>query len=382
MFKYVSIILVFLVSFETTGCLNLGVSGGKNSNQDSGSDLDILNKGKMFVKLAEQKIRKGKPKTQYDHPKYLKSDHVSSAMSSIFFKERGIKGWGKETNVFQESELFELLPHIISALSKASPSQYVLVRSYYAKGKSRFLRTEMYTIFALFVLEGELNLRFSRIQYVPVLETDDNSIFTGNKENVFTDPFSIKKNPSWKLIVRPGQRFMEGYDNWIIIDLGKEAVVKEDQNNKLTTKRLGTEEGVEEKQVSSDAFSTSAKSVTPSHESETKTSIKDQLLELRELEKTGLITSEDYERRKTEILLIGKQEKSIKDKFIELRNLSDEGYIGDTDYEREKRELLDEYGVSGKEIKDVLAEYLELRDEGFITDVDYDYIKKKLLKEF
>jgi hypothetical protein len=116
---------------------------------------------------------------------------------------------------------------------------------------------------------------------------------------------------------------------------------------------------------------------------ETKLSIKDQLLELKELETAGLITSEDYEHRKAEIL-VGKQEKSIKDKFIELRKLKEEGFIGYIDYENKKRDLLDEdYETERKRnIKEVLAEYLELRDEGFITYKDYDYKKRKLLREF
>lgn len=375
LFKNVSFIILIAVSLGSAGCLNLGLTGSKNSNQYS--DLDIYNKGKSYVKIKERKDQKGEQRTYFDHPKQLKSDYVTSAMSSIFFKERGIKGWGKEQIVFQESELLSLIPPVIGALAKASPSQYVLVNSHYSKGKSRFLKTELYTIFALFVSDGKLNIRFSRIQYVPVLENDDDGIFTGNK-TVFTDPFSLKSNPSWKLILRPGQHLKEGYSNWLVIDLEKEAFEVEEQKSEVLLNSVTGEERIQDTSKTPPLY---GEIRTPTSRGEEKTSIKDQLLELKELEKTGLITSEDYERRKEEIL-VGKQEKSIKDKFIELRNLNEDGYIGDADYEREKRELLDEYEVNGERIKEVLAEYLELRDEGFITDSDYEYIKKKLLKEF
>ncbi|MDR4505644.1 MAG: SHOCT domain-containing protein [Candidatus Scalindua sp.] len=374
-FKNVCIIILLVVFLGSAGCLNLGNTGSKNSNQ--GSSLDVYNKGKSYVKIKEQRVKKREQTTYFDHPKHLNSDYVTSVMSSVFFKERGIKGWGKEQNVFQESELLNLLPHVIGALAKASPTQYILVNSNYSKGKSRFLKTELYTIFALFVSNEKLNIRFSRIQYVPVLESDDDGIFTGNKI-VFTDPFSLKNNPSWKLIPRPGQHLKEGYSNWLIIDLEKGAFYKEEKKSEAL---LNSETGGGRIQDKPETQRMYEEHRTPTFRGEEKTSIKDQLLELKELEKTGLITSEDYERRKEEIL-VGKQEKSIKDKFIELRNLNEDGYIGDIDYEREKREILDEYKVTGDKIKEVLAEYLELRDEGFITDGDYEYIKKKLLKGF
>ncbi|NOG82334.1 MAG: hypothetical protein EX341_17260 [Candidatus Scalindua sp. SCAELEC01] len=354
--------------------MNPGNTGSKSSNPALG--LDIYSKGKSYVKLKEKRVIKGEPRAYFDHPKNLNGDYLSSVVSSLFYKERGIKGWGKEKTVLQESEILDLLPPIIDALSKAAPSQYVLVNSHYAKGKSRFLKTELYTIFALFISNEKLNIRFSRIQYIPILESDDDGIFMG-KPSVFTDPFSLKNNPAWKLLTRQGQHLKEGYSNWLVIDLAEEAFVKEEKKDVVS---LGNITGGESVPVRQEVPRVYEGNVIP-YRVEAKKSIKEQLLELKELEKTGLITTEDYERRKAEIL-VGKQEKSIKDKFIELRNLSEDGYIGDIDYEREKRELLDEYDVSGKEIKEVLAEYLELRDEGFITDDDYEYIKKKLLKEF
>ncbi len=302
-------------------------------------------------------------------------------LASIYFKEKGIKGWGKEQNVFQESELFNIVPHITDAFSRVAPSQYVLVSSNYTKGKRKFFASELYTIFAMFISNDKLNVRFSRIQYVDVTgEGGESSIFTGT-EVVYTDPFSIKKNPSWKLIPRPGQRFKEGYGNWIVIDLEKRAFVEEEKAIVLNS-NSGVS-GTQGKQEGAGAYGTRGIVSGAPRRVETKLSIKDQLLELKELETTGLITSGDYERRKAEIL-VGKPEKSIRDKFIELRKLKEGGFISNIDYENKKRDLLDEDDESERDrnIKEVLAEYLELRDEGFITDKDYDYKKRKLLRAF
>jgi hypothetical protein len=316
-----------------------------------------------------------------DHPKYLRKDILSSVLASIYFKEKGITGWGGELNVFQESELLSLVPHITDAFSRAAPSQYVLVSSNYTKGKKKFFASELYTIFAMFISNDKLNVRFSRIQYVDITgESGEGGIFTGT-DVVYTDPFSIKKNPSWKLIPRPGQRFKEGYGNWIVIDLEKRAFVEEEKAIALNS-NSGVP-GTQGNQEGAGAYGTRAIVSDAPRRVEAKLSIKDQLLELKELETTGLITSEDYERRKAEIL-VGKPEKSIRDKFMELRKLKEGGFISDIDYENKKRDLLDEDDDSERKrnIKEILAEYLELRDEGFITDKDYDYKKGKLLRAF
>ncbi len=377
----VKLVLSFLVLFGTIGCLNFNYFTGGGSTQSQGG-VNVFSKGKTYVKLEEMGSTKETSGISLDHPKYLRSETLSSMLASIYFKEKGIKGWGKEQNVFQESELFNIVPHITDAFSRTAPSQYVLASSNYTKGKGLF-KSELYTIFGLFVSKDKLNVVFSRIQYEPIVEKGESSIFT-NPETVYVDPFSIKKNPFWKIILRPGQRFKEGYSNWLIIDLEEGSFVKKEEYGKevALSGQLEVPNARGEQEGSKVSDTREIVSGTPKRV-ETKLSIKDQLLELKELETTGLITREDYERRKAEIL-VGKPEKSIKEKFIELRKLKEGGFIGDIDYEHKKRDLLDEDDKNERErnIKEILAEYLELRDEGFITDNDYDYKKKKLLREF
>ncbi len=377
----VKFVLLFFIFFSAIGCTGLNYFTGGTPTQSQGS-TGIFSKGKTYVKLENMRDTKETSGIYLDHPKYLRKDILSSVLASIYFKEKGITGWGGEQNVFQESELLSLVPHITDAFSRAAPSQYVLVSSNYTKGKKKFFASELYTIFAMFISNDNLNVRFSRIQYVDVTgEGGESSIFTGT-EVVYTDPFSIKKNPSWKLIPRPGQRFKEGYGNWIVIDLEKRAFVKEEEKAIALNSNSGVP-GTQGNQEGAGAYGTRAIVSGVPRRVEAKLSIKDQLLELKELETTGLITREDYERRKAEIL-VGKPEKSIRAKFIELRKLKEGGFISDIDYENKKRDLLDEDDESEREknIKEVLAEYLELRDEGFIMDKDYDYKKRKLLRAF
>jgi len=369
-FKY---ILLLVVLFGTIGCTDLN-SFIKN-NQVQGQRDNIYNQGKTFIRLEEVKSTKGASKTFLDHPKYLNKDMLSGALASIYFKGKGITGLSKEQNIFLESELLNLTPHITDAFTKASPSQYILVSSNYNKGKGLF-KSEVYTIFGLFISNNKLNVVFSRIQYEDLEDKNtDSSVLLDSEETTFVDPFSITKNPFWRIIPRPGQKFKRGHQNWLIIDLESDTFVKKEDYGKKVT--LTDKQEVSNATVTGGIMSGSSTVVLP------RMSIKDQLLELKELEATGLITREDYELRKA-LILGRKQVKSIKDKFHDLRKLKEGGFISGIDYDHKKRDLLEEHDddVKKRNIKEILAEYLELRDEGFITDEDYNYKKNKLLKEF
>ena len=373
-YKKIRLISLFVVLSGAISCTNSNPFVLKGQVQDPYDN--IFNEGKTYIRLEELKSTKGASKTFLNHPQYLSKDTLASVLSSIYFKEKGIKGWSKEQYVFHESELLKLTPHIADAFIRASPSQYILVNSNYTKGKM-LVKSDVYTIFGLFVSSDKLNVVFSRIQYEGIINKgrDKTKKFGDSGGTAFVDPFSITKNPFWEINIRSGQRLKKGHDNWLIIDLEKDAFAKKEDYEKKVAPS-DKQEGVK-------VYGTKERVSGSPKRVETKLSIKDQLLELKELETTGLITSEDYERRKAEIL-VGKQEKSIREKFIELRKLKEGGFIGDIDYENKKRDLLDKDDESERErnIKDVLSEYLELRDEGFITDKDYDYKKRKLLREF
>ncbi len=363
-------VLLLAVLFGITGCTDFN-SLVKDDHVQSPRD-NIYNQGKTYIRLEAVKSTKGASKTFLDHPRFLNKNMLSSALASIYYKDKAVKGWSKEKNVFSESELLNLVPHLADAFTKASPSQYILVNSNISKGKGMFKSAETDTIFGLFISHDKLNVVFSRIKYTDTEDKGLENVFGQAEEEVFIDPFSITKNPFWKINLRPDQKLKRGHENWIIIDLKKETFVKKED--------YGKEETLTDKDAKGSgeiASGSTTRIVLP------RMSIKDQLLELKELEATGLITEEDYKLRKA-LILGSKQTKSIKDKFNDLRKLKEDGFISDVDYDHKKSDLLEEHddGTEERNIKEILAEYLELRDEGFITDEDYEYKKKKLLKQF
>ncbi len=369
--------LLFIVLYGTFGCQGLDVLNLNNMGQAQSQDLnsDIFNEGKTYIRLEKFKSTKGASSAILDHPKYLSRDILTSALSSIYYKEKGVKGWKNEHNAFGESELLNLAPHMVTAFTKASPSQYILVNSSYTLGKGLF-KSDVYTIFGLFISNNKLNAVFSRIQYEDLEEKGADNVFGEAEQEAFVDPLSITSNPYWKISLRSGQRFKAGHNNWLVIDLEEGAIVSKEDYEKKQIEN-------EKQEVLNSPLTTQASSGGQPVIIQQQMSIKDQLLELKELETTGLITKEDYMLRKA-LILGSKKEKSIKDKFNDLRKLKEDGFISDIDYDHKKRDLLEEGDQSekGKNIKEILPVYLELRDEGFITDEDYDYKKNKLLKEF
>ena len=374
--KKIKLISLFVVLSAAISCTNSNPFVLKGQVQDPYDN--IYSQGNTYIRLEELKSTKGASKTLLDHPQYLKKDMLASVLSSIYFKKKSLTGWQKEQNVFQESELLKLTSHIEDAFTRASSSQYILVNSNYNKGKGLF-KSDVYTIFGLFISGDKLNVIFSRIQYEGIIgKGRDKTFKVDSAGTAFVDPFSITKNPFWKINIHSGQRLKKGHDNWLIIDLEKDAFAKKEDHEKKVAPRDKQEESKTNgtgEIISGNPF----KGVQPRM-----SIIKDQLLELKELETTGLINNEDYETRKAVILGSSKREKNIKDKFNELRKLKEEGFINNIDYDHKKRDLLEknDEGERGKNIKEILAEYLELRNEGFITDGDYEYKKKKLLKEF
>ncbi len=367
-YKKIKYILMLVILPVTIGCTNLDLNSFVKKDQSQGPSVKIFSEGGTYDKLEELKRKNGESRTHFAHPQYLDRDVLSRALSSVFYSEKGIK-WKKAKNVFQESELSYLTSHIADAFAVATTLQYVLVHSNYVKGKG-FFKKELFTIFALFISDNKLNIVFSRIQYEDLEGKAPKEVILDEPEEIFIDPFSVRKSPFWKMIPQGDQEKKVGHSNWIIIDLNKETFVEKED--------YGKEKVPNEAQVSG-AGTVTTKTIVV----QPRMSIKDQLLELKELEATGLITKEDYELRKA--LILGRtQEKSIKDKFYDLRKLKEGGFISDIDYDRKKRDILEEHVDSEgeKSIKEILAEYLELRDEGYIMDEDYDYKKKKLLKEF
>jgi len=131
-YKKIRLISLLVVLTGAISCTNSNPFALKDNVKDP---FDyIFSEGKTYIKLEKLKSTKEASKTLPDHPQYLKKDMLASTLSSIYFKKKGMRGWSRGQNVFQESELLKLTSHITGAFTRASPSQYILVNSNYKRG--------------------------------------------------------------------------------------------------------------------------------------------------------------------------------------------------------------------------------------------------------
>ncbi len=124
--KRTGCVLLLAMSVGVVGCSNLNNLVGIGNSTPTQSGTNIYNKDKTYIKLEEMRTKKGGTKVFFDHPKYLNGDDLTSVLSSLYFKEKSVKGWGKQKNIFQESELLTLVPHIVRAFSKTATGSFCL----------------------------------------------------------------------------------------------------------------------------------------------------------------------------------------------------------------------------------------------------------------
>lgn len=83
--------------------------------------------------------------------------------------------------------------------------------------------------------------------------------------------------------------------------------------------------------------------IEPATEILTADEIKSKLVILRELVGDGVISEEDYDRKKAKMLGEGMNGMSIKDQLREIKDLKAEGLINEKDYNKKKKVLLDKF---------------------------------------
>ncbi|MFO0793775.1 MAG: SHOCT domain-containing protein [Candidatus Brocadiaceae bacterium] len=181
----------------------------------------------------------------------------------------------------------------------------------------------------------------------------------------------------------------------------KEELAREDESY-LHTAESDSREDVGSSRENSDAkselsrLSTESKAAVPevgSREEEKGFTHEDKLKTLEEMKEEHLITAEDYETKKKEIL--GLSENKVEEKLPEvadederlkeLKELYKDGLITEEDYESKKKAI---FGSAGEETAskpsktaredERIKELNELRDEGLITEDDYQYKLKGL----
>ena len=219
----------------------------------------LWEKGDSFVALVEFK---DDPLAPYAHPSEMDTKLVARALGTLKYQQIAFFKWGKPKPVFKEEEVQLLSGYIASALAEATDAQLV---NFCLRGR----RTELIfpksvlTCGLVFARDDRLHIVFSPLlvaedeleEATDGIPTDPRRRYELKQRRIFAEPPVLypPRDEGNPLLKKP-------HTNWAVVDV----------------KRLG--------------------------EAEAGSDIEARLKKLKELFEKGLITEEEYEQKKKEIL--------------------------------------------------------------------------------
>jgi hypothetical protein len=294
--QYISLIFIssLLLFFLIFGCSS---SHSKRTHRRSNIVEVTVDDQDASVEIREKLDEKGNViKKSFNHPYYFTEAGLSYFLSSVYYIGGEYVTGKREKVVFREDELQNIIPPIISAFSMANDSQDILVFS--RPHKDIWANTRSY--FSMFVTNNELNIVFSTINSKKSWLTDGraiqmNTYHRDSNKYIFKDPLVVKRGSRWRLVPMEGQRFAPGRPNWLIIDLSSNLfgmagsdnvsgnLIEAGSSVRTIERKVSTNENVLE-------------------EKKKNQSVRDKLKKLKVLKDEGLISEEDYNKRKKEHL--------------------------------------------------------------------------------
>jgi hypothetical protein len=233
----------------------------------------FLRKGShTWVKLekADKSLR-----GSLDHPAELTEEQIQAALGSVtYFREAPFslkKDKGREFDLLKPEEIKYFAPHLAKALRRATPEQWVDFSLEYFRGQG-YIGKHRITSGVMFIRDGELNIAFRDIASAITPEDD---IVKLNPLKSQPDFERIIAKEGQRLAVTQGRRKEVTHGNWLLIPV--DSLAKQAAQIKPGTSGQVQPAGQEK-------------------------SAKERLLELRELYDEGLITGEEYEEKRQEIL--------------------------------------------------------------------------------
>ncbi|MEE9260793.1 MAG: SHOCT domain-containing protein [Candidatus Scalindua sediminis] len=244
----------------------------------------------VSVEIREKLDEKGNViKKSFNHPYYFTDAGLAYILSFVYYKE-GITG-KREKMVFREEELQNIIPPIISAFSMANDSQDILVFS--SPHYDFWVNTRSY--FSMFITNNELNIVFSTIKSKKSWRTDGRALqmstyWRNSNKRIFKDPLYVKRSSRWRLVPMEGQRFAPGRPNWLIIDLSSNLFGMAGSDN--------VSDNISDNSIEAGSSVRAIERKVRTNENV----IEDKLRKLKVQKDEGLISEEDYEKRKKELL--------------------------------------------------------------------------------
>jgi len=275
------IAVLALFCIGTAGCTSVEklVTSDKEAKQ-------LFKSRDQYVRIVRQDTVKGTKVPPNEHPVSLDTDQIRNVLSSLEFM---LPKESKSIPVFNKPELDNLSRYLSQGLAEAQPDEDVIFavvgdyRAVYGLAK-----VPKYTSGRVFYREGKLNIIFGKIHedyksyglYAPV----DRRL-----EPLAPGSRSVRSEHDWTVLGQPDQEFHTGPEgqrtDWLVLDLASmEARVALDEKSAQ----------------SKDAGGVGGGQVQPVLRAEK--SVEERLKVLNELKTKNLISEEEYQKKRADIL--------------------------------------------------------------------------------
>ncbi len=269
----------------------------------------------------------------FDHPSQLTADQIDLILSEVNGQEFSFFKWSETKRVFFEEDRKELAPGLAEALGKATADQWIYF-SFSPLRKGALLKTRYLTNGICFIKDGKFNLVMANINFKHGVEDE-----MGTKDKPEKgDPRYLTSVEFFRFVTNPDKGYdkppiMKGdkwlnkeHNNWLVFDLDKFFIIssKPDKLPEPATpeKIIQTSEPEmlpEPTKIEKIAQPTEPEDVLKPVQAEKlpesaepgkitlpsgpkKMDITDRLKKLKELYELNLITDEEYNQKKREIL--------------------------------------------------------------------------------
>jgi hypothetical protein len=249
----------------------------------------------VVVSLRTFKKSGARAGLRYDHPATLSSERVATVLAAVEVEEFSLFKWRNEGALLVAEDVAKLAPRLTEGLRKATPDQWVYfsvrnVPRAFTLGAVRFSDG------IAFVKDGKLNLVFDNIGYVENVDIQPSRL----------DPRDATTSASLRLAAKapdalgaapplvPGDRWL-GHErtNWLVFDLAPAAEPASRSPAVATTPPTVVVPAAE---------APAGAAAAPSAQPPAAQDPEERLRRLKDLRDKGLITPEEYETKRQEIL--------------------------------------------------------------------------------
>lgn len=267
-------------------------------------EIPVYSQGQVVVSLRSFNTAGAGPALKYDHPALLSNERVAKVLASVEVEEFSLFKWRSEGALLVAEDVAQLAPRLTEGLRRAGADQWVYfsvrnVPRYLTLGAVRFSDG------IAFVENGKLNLVFDNIGYVENVDIKPSRL----------DPRDAATSASVRLAAKSpdalgaapplvrGDRWL-GHErtNWLVFDLAKVAESEPQAQAVVATPPAAPAAAPPPPAVVAPAPAAPAGPSAASAPAPTPQDPEERLRRLKDLRDKGLITPEEYERKRQEIL--------------------------------------------------------------------------------